>query len=41
MTKKMKCNYHAPNGKVYDSSWEYLFEQYLIEKRFLIYIKQI
>jgi hypothetical protein len=31
--RKMKCNYHAPNGKVYDSSWEYLFEQYLIEKK--------
>ena len=31
--RKMKRNYHAPNGKVYDSSWEYLFEQYLIEKK--------
>lgn len=29
--RKMKCKYHAPNGKIYDSSWEYLFEQYLIE----------
>lgn len=31
--KKMKRKYHASNGKVYDSSWEYLFEQYLIEKK--------
>ena len=29
--KQMFGKYHAPNGKVYDSSWEYLFEQYLIE----------
>lgn len=31
--KQMYSKYHAPNGKVYDSSWEYLFEQYLIEKK--------
>ena len=31
--KQMYGKYHAPNGKVYDSSWEYLFEQYLIEKK--------
>lgn len=31
--------YHAPNGKVYDSSWEYLFEQYLIENN-ISYIYQ-
>lgn len=29
--KQMYGKYHAPNGKVYDSSWEYLYEQYLIE----------
>lgn len=29
--KQMYGKYHAPNGKIYDSSWEYLFEQYLIE----------
>lgn len=37
--RKMKCNYHAPNGKIYDSSWEYLFEQYLIENN-ISYIYQ-
>lgn len=31
--KQMYGKYHAPNGKIYDSSWEYLFEQYLIEKK--------
>ncbi len=31
--KSLFGKYHAPNGKVYDSSWEYLFEQYLIEKK--------
>lgn len=31
--KQMYGKYHAPNEKVYDSSWEYLFEQYLIEKK--------
>lgn len=30
--KSLFGKYYAPNGKVYDSSWEYLFEQYLIEK---------
>lgn len=29
--KKMTAKYKAPNGKTYDSSWEYKFEQYLIE----------
>ena len=28
--KKMTAKYKAPNGKTYDSSWEYKFEQYLI-----------
>lgn len=37
--RKMKCKYHAPNGKIYDSSWEYLFEQYLIENN-ISYIYQ-
>lgn len=37
--RKMKCNYHAPNGKIYDSSWEYLFEQYLIKNN-ISYIYQ-
>ena len=29
--KKACKKYHASNGKIYDSRWEYLFEQYLIE----------
>ena len=29
--KKQIKKFFAPNGKYYDSSWEYLFEQYLIE----------
>ena len=29
--KSLFGKYHAQNGKVYDSSWEYLYEQYLIE----------
>jgi len=31
--KQMCCRYTAPNGKNYDSSWEYKFEQYLIESK--------
>lgn len=31
--KQMKCRFKAPNGKTYDSSWEYKFEQYLIENK--------
>lgn len=37
--KQMYSKYHAPNGKVYDSSWEYLFEQYLIKNN-ISYIYQ-
>lgn len=29
--KQLFGKYYAPNNKYYDSSWEYLFEQYLIE----------
>lgn len=28
--KQAHCKFHAPNGRIYDSSWEYLYEQYLI-----------
>ena len=28
--KQAHSKFHAPNGRVYDSSWEYLYEQYLI-----------
>ena len=31
--KQMFGKYNAPNGKKYDSSWEYKFEQYLIEHK--------
>lgn len=31
--KQMFGKYNAPNGKKYDSSWEYLFENYLIEHK--------
>lgn len=31
ITRKRKHKYKAPNGKTYDSSWEYKFEQYLID----------
>lgn len=37
--KQMYGKYHAPNGKIYDSSWEYLFEQYLIKNN-ISYIYQ-
>lgn len=31
--KQMFGKYHAQNGRVYDSKWEYKYEQYLIENR--------
>ena len=31
--------FKAPNGKTYDSSWEYKFEQYLIENNINMNIK--
>lgn len=31
--KQMYSKFKAPNGKLYDSSWEYKFELYLIENK--------
>ncbi len=31
--KMQEKKFHAPNGRLYDSSWEYLFELYLIQHK--------